>query len=210
MLPPFPAGFLQELIDLLRWSFTIAEWNAKKQRWDKPPYSPHTGRKSSKTDPRTWGTVDQALDAMNRYGGQAVGICLDGSERIVAFDLDHCRNPETGEIQPWALEIIQCAESYAEVSPSGTGIRVFMHGIAPPGSGVVWKIDGHKVEVYSRDAWVTVSGHHVPGTPARLHERTGELELLWERWRPPTLAARAQSSSPRSVSLENKALIERR
>lgn len=42
-----------------------------------------------------------------------------------AFDLDNCRDPETGEIDPRALDLIeQCGAAYVEESPSGTGFKV--------------------------------------------------------------------------------------
>ena len=44
----------------------------------------------------------------------------------VGIDLDDCRNPETGEIAAWAQEIIDRFDSYTEVSPTGTGVRILI------------------------------------------------------------------------------------
>src|SRR5699024_4330851 len=47
---------------------------------------------------------------------------------IGGVDLDNSYDPETGAIEPWALEILQIFKSYAEISPSGTGIKIFALG----------------------------------------------------------------------------------
>ena len=38
------------------------------------------------------------------------------------------RDPSTEAIDPWALDIVNLADSYAEVTPSGTGLRVLGTG----------------------------------------------------------------------------------
>ncbi len=45
--------------------------------------------------------------------------------RLGGIDLDTCRDPGNGEIEPWALEVIKRFGSYTEISPSGTGVKVF-------------------------------------------------------------------------------------
>ena len=43
---------------------------------------------------------------------------------IGGLDLDTCLF-ETGDVAPWAVEMVQRFGSYAEVSPSGTGVKIF-------------------------------------------------------------------------------------
>ena len=50
---------------------------------------------------------------------------------IVGIDLDHVVDPETGEVQPWALEIEQRMGSYTEYSPSGSDLHIFVQGDIP-------------------------------------------------------------------------------
>jgi primase-polymerase (primpol)-like protein len=57
--------------------------------------------------------------------GKADGIGFmlsDGG--VSAVDIDDCRNPETGELHPWATDQITRSKSYAEVTPSNEGIRI--------------------------------------------------------------------------------------
>lgn len=50
---------------------------------------------------------------------------LDHGRSIGGIDLDACRDPETGEIEAWAKGIIGGFNSYTEISPSGTGAKVY-------------------------------------------------------------------------------------
>src|SRR5215470_8668287 len=40
----------------------------KARKWDKPPINPHTGEYAKVNNPDSWGTFDQALAAMHKYG----------------------------------------------------------------------------------------------------------------------------------------------
>src|SRR5690606_23560882 len=45
---------------------------------------------------------------------------------FIGIDLDGCRDPETGDLEPWAAAVYsRFSGTYAEVSPSGTGIKIF-------------------------------------------------------------------------------------
>jgi putative DNA primase/helicase len=51
----------------------------------------------------------------------------------VGIDLDGCRDPQTGVIEPWALEVVRLLDSYTEVSPSGRGLHIWVRGFLPEG-----------------------------------------------------------------------------
>ena len=88
-------------------------------RKTKVPYSPHTGKKAKTNNPNTFCDFDTAINAS---GYEGIGIRVDG--RIVGIDIDHCISD--GEITPWAKEITnRFNDTYIEISPSGTGIRIF-------------------------------------------------------------------------------------
>ena len=78
-------------------------------------------------------------------------------------DLDRCRDPETGTIEPWAQEIIDEIRSYTEISPSGTGIRILAQGSKPTG-----RCRKGSVEIYDHGRYLTVTGDHCDGTPTRI------------------------------------------
>ena len=94
----------------------------------KVPYDPRTGARAKSTDPATWATRDEAEFWAVRERGDGVGLVLsrlDDDTFLCGIDLDACRDPDAGDIAPWAQEIIDRANSYTEVSPSGTGVKIF-------------------------------------------------------------------------------------
>ncbi|MFB6360698.1 MAG: hypothetical protein ABEH59_05190 [Halobacteriales archaeon] len=97
---------------------------------------------------------------------------------ITVVDFDDIRNPETGEVQGIALELIDRLDSYAEVSTSGTGIHVYVRGTLPechsPAS--VPLPDGGRIELYDHSRFIASTWEHVEGTP--LDDLAGADELL--------------------------------
>jgi hypothetical protein len=62
------------------------------------------------------------------YGVGGIGIefvPINNQFRVGGIDFDLCRNSETGQIENWAQTIIDDFATYAEVSPSGTGVKIF-------------------------------------------------------------------------------------
>jgi putative DNA primase/helicase len=92
------------------------------------------------------------------------------------IDLDACRNPETGEITKLARQIIDRMASYSEISPSGTGVKIFVKGVV---SGLRRKNPKMKTEVYDRRRFFACTGHHLPGTPKTIEARQDELEAFY-------------------------------
>jgi putative DNA primase/helicase len=137
----------------------------------KVPYSAHDGRNASSTDPATWATFKKALlfHADNDWT-DGVGMVMCDADDFVGIDLDHCRNAETGEIEPWAQKVVDTVDSYTEITPSNEGLRIFARGTLPP--------SGRKrgdFEIYESGRYLTVTGRHLDGTPMTVEPR--ELEI---------------------------------
>ena len=47
------------------------------------------------------------------------------------WDLDDCRDPESGDIERWALTIVFNLSTYCEISPSGKGLRLIGYVTKP-------------------------------------------------------------------------------
>ncbi len=137
----------------------------------KIPHNPRTGRRASPTDPATWGTHAQAEARRRREGGH-LGFALTRDAGIVCVDLDGCRDPESGEIAPWAQGIIDGLDSYTEPSVSGTGIHIYAYGTLPP--------EGRKrgkIEMYADKRIILVTGYPLQGHD-RINERTAQVLTL--------------------------------
>ena len=98
-------------------------------RATKVPFDPRPGEEAKSTDPATWATRGEAeaWAAFTNHGG--VGIVLSqlngGDCCLCGIDLDTCRDPNTETFQDWAQEVIDRFKTYTEVSPSGTGAKLF-------------------------------------------------------------------------------------
>lgn len=104
-------------------------------------------------------------------GADGLGVILTTEGDMVGVDLDDCVNPETGTAEDWAQEIVTRLNSYTEVSPSGTGLRILLRGNLDPAYG---NRKG-SIEIYERARYMTVTGNHVPGTPLDLQPRPREI-----------------------------------
>lgn len=94
-------------------------WKHENER--KIPVNPMTGGNARVDIPSTFKSYEAAEKVMHQYAG--LGIRL--SDRLVAIDLDDCI--EDGILLPWAQEIIdRFKDTYIEISPSGTGIHIFL------------------------------------------------------------------------------------
>ena len=55
-----------------------------------------------------------------------VSYVLTPEDPFAAIDIDHVRDPITGTIENWAQRFLdRASHSYAEISPSGTGLRIW-------------------------------------------------------------------------------------
>ena len=61
------------------------------------------------------------------YDGKTRGNPTDiGADQYLAgIDLDSCMS--SGTIAPWAAVILELLDSYAEISPSGSGLKLFCY-----------------------------------------------------------------------------------
>ena len=119
----------------------------------KVPYSPVTERRASTTDLLTWATFEAALATfeLGKYAG--LGFVFCSADPFVGIDFDHCRNPETGQVDPRVLEYIERFEDrYVEVSVSGTGAHLITRGKIKGGA------KKGKYELYDQDRFFTVTG----------------------------------------------------
>lgn len=144
---------LQELPQWVGWR--LAHRDGKPT---KVPQRPDGKGKASPTDPATWGTIDQALEAVRLYNFAGVGFVFTPDDPYLGIDLDKCRDPETGALADWAAEIIDLFPgAYVEASPSGTGIHIITRG-RMPGDNHKAFIEGGAVEMYDSGRYFTVSG----------------------------------------------------
>jgi hypothetical protein len=144
----------------------------------KVPYQPN-GRHASSTDPTTWWSCEDALGALREDRGrwQGIGFVFSASDQLFGIDLDQCLDA-AGKLKPWAQPIIErFFDTYAEVSPSGRGIKLWAKG-ALPDNGVAFPLGDGRVEIYDRGRYFTFTGDHWNGQMLDIEEHQSDLQWL--------------------------------
>jgi hypothetical protein len=152
-------------------------WKENKQKYDKPPINPLTGGFASHSDPSTWCEYEYALKRAQTFGLPGVGFVLADGDDLTGIDLDRCRDPASGALEPWAAAVVSLGETYAEISPSGTGIRLFAKGKV---DGAI-KFDPAHVEIYGRKRYLTITGRHINNTPLTIDRAPDTIAALQAR-----------------------------
>lgn len=141
-------------------------WRSEDHGLPKPvkvPYSVH-GHKASVTDPSTWSSFEQVI-ACPCVGydkvfmadeplveASGIGFVISDADPFTFIDLDDTEG--NAEAAARHTAIFSAFNSYSEMSPSGRGLHIIVRG----------KVAGagrrrSKVEVYSRERYMTVTGH---------------------------------------------------
>jgi len=136
------------------------------------------GKRAKADDPSTWQTRAEAEALAKRIvNGQGGGIGIElgdigGDLYLGGVDLDSCIDVEQKCLTVWAEEILAAMPTYAEVSPSGRGVKAFFYCAA---EDVRRFLDAIGVE---QDKWGTkrgIGGHngadHGPGIEVYLSHR---------------------------------------
>lgn len=152
-LPVEPAGIPPEPQQRRQWVVWRYEWAEDRGDWAKIPHNPKTGRNAKPNDPSTWCDFDPAWRAYQTGQWAGVGYVFTDDDPFVGVDLDDCRNPETGVVEPWAASILAEFATYAEISPSGTGFKAICLGTLP----VTGKRQGN-IEVYRSGRYFALTG----------------------------------------------------
>jgi hypothetical protein len=174
---PEPDGIPDLLRQCARWLL----WNGSADG-KKVPYAAGDLRRAvDPNNPVNWCRFEEATAAFIRHSVSGLGFALGRTAEglvLSGVDLDQCRDPHTGVIEEWARAIIQHFDSYTELSPSGTGVKIFTTGALPVG---VPQGKRYRIEIYDQRRYFAVTGHHLPGTPRTVEARAPQLRALYER-----------------------------
>lgn len=132
------------------------------------------GKHARSNDRTTWSTYAEVIARVGAYTG--VGVMM--GDGLGCTDLDHC--VVYGTIMPWARAIIIGLNSYAELSPSGTGVHILGDDIKLPGKGRKKPYETGAVELYDTARFLTFTGKWLPKTPAEILPRREQFNELYE------------------------------
>lgn len=154
----------------------IAQWvcwryEERDGKQTKVPYS-LSGSRAAVDNPENWASFAQCRRAAITQKWAGIGLVLTEETGLVGIDLDKC--VENGTLSEWAQSIVCRFDTYAEISPSGTGIRLWLRG----------KIPGKRrragqFEIYESGRYLTVTGNRLSNAPLSIAEGGEKLETLY-------------------------------
>ena len=151
-----PENIPQELRGLQHW--VCWRYELRGGAWTKVPYNPATGARAKTDQSETWSNFDEALTRARTEGHDGIGFVFSAADPYCGIDLDDCLNGD-GQPVAEAQEIIALLNGYAEVSPSGRGIKIWVRGSLVGGGRRASRVTGFKeLEVYDKRRYFTVTG----------------------------------------------------
>jgi putative DNA primase/helicase len=192
-------------------------YHRKGNKWTKLPVAAATGKVCDATDPRTWSPFDQALAYYRAHRARVDGVsyAFSNDDPFSGVDLDDALDPDSGAVRDWAEPILAGLNSYAETSPSSTGVKVFLRGKLPADARRHRKsYGGGEVEIYDRKRFFVVTGHRLADCPPTVEDRQPQLESLYRlvfgeedqtRGTPPT----EPTGGKRHTPLDDAALLDK-
>ena len=168
--PVTPA--LSELAQLDQWVIS------KLVNGQKPPFSPHTRRKCSHSNPEDWSSYQTARSALRGFAWLGFVLATINPTVVSTWTAAATWKRARSSLgQRW----IDALGSYTEVSPSGSGVKIWVRGTLP--EQLTHSLGVHKgIEVYSTRRFFTVTGQHLAGTPDEIHEAQYALDLIWAEY----------------------------
>ena len=158
-------NFPQKLKDQKNW---IIHFNKK------PKVADRCNKMASTTDPSTWRSYEEAVEAWkrNRCIGAGLGFVFSSEDDFVGIDLDHC--VKDGLIEKWAEQIIYKLNSYTEYSYSGSGFHIILEA-KRFGSG---KKNNKGLEIYFSNSFFAMTGNCFDKVSKNIENREKELDDL--------------------------------
>jgi primase-polymerase (primpol)-like protein len=160
---------------------------------------------ASSTDPTTWRSYKTALEAWSEnehFCG--IGRVIEATEQFVGVDLDDCVNVVTGEVSPWALSIVERLDSYAEITPSKEGVKLW---VKAKEVSRAYKKPG--IEVYPKGRYFTMTGLIFPGARKTVEERGEELRAILDEEFPKVTRRRSDTYEGPARVLDLGQLLDR-
>ena len=202
-VPAFlPDNIPAELKTLPQWCV----WRRIQRDGGKPakmPYQPD-GKPAKSNDAATWSSWEAALSGYRTGKYDGLGLFIDGD--LTGIDLDHCI--DASGATPAATEIPErFGGTYIEVSPSGTGYRIFCHGkpgrSGKNGGAVKW------VEVYATGSprYLTVTGNVV--NPVKVTAQQSALDWLHTAYFCKPATTKPDTTTRVNQSLDDAALLDK-
>jgi primase-polymerase (primpol)-like protein len=176
MNPPCLPKSLAELTRFLLWD---AEFTTEgKAR--KVPYRLDGRRRASTTDPRDWGSFEDACKAWRqRPWFSGLGFVFHHMDGLVGLDLDGCLD-KAGAPKEWIQPVLQrFYDTYCERSVGGEGLHVFAKGRLE--KAIVAPVADGQIEMYSTGRFFCLTGDRWRDCPLEVEDHREDVRELFQR-----------------------------
>lgn len=150
----------EELKQLKQWVIWKAEWNEDRKVFEKIPYRSNGKYRADSTKPISWGTFEKVLEAYDNGIGEGIGFVLTETDPYTCIDIDGLDSVDV--LPDLAQEIVNT--SYAELSPSGNGVHVWVR-FAHNSKEYKNKNTQLGYEIYSDKRFITFTGEALNALP---------------------------------------------
>lgn len=167
---------------------------------NKVPHCARTRGKAQANNPATWASFEFACHIFEKGFGDGLSFAFSEYDPYCGIDFDHCI--EDGKADDHKKSIICGLNSYSELSPSGTGIHVFVKATLGAGR----KSTKHGIEVYDRNRFFTMTGRRL-AVSHEIAERQEEVDDLLEQYFPKPVEVPAPTQN--NLNLSEQQIIEK-
>ena len=165
-------GIPDEIKQIDRW--VCWKWYRDRGRWSKMPINAHSVAFAKSNDPETWSSFDKAVECFSENQTLAgIGFVLGGG--FAGVDLDKCYDPNSDEADEIVHTVTERFDSYTEISPTKTGVKILVSGNLPKGKRQSDDNAPYDVECYDDKRFFTITGNRWTESPRQISERTSEL-----------------------------------
>jgi putative DNA primase/helicase len=119
-----------------RWLAFLITWNPETEHFDKTPLNSKGNVANDHQGGESFATM---LEYTRRNPKTVLGFYV--RPPFIAIDLDGGVNMEIKDIAPWISQVIREVGSYAELSPSGTGIHIIGLGTKPGNKSKIGSVE---------------------------------------------------------------------
>lgn len=159
--------------------FCCWKYEDRDGRKTKVPHNPFTGKRVKSNNPSTFVDFESACLVASKGSYDGIGLGIFGD--LCAIDIDHCVTD--GVLSDLANDIVAIMQSYAEISPSGTGVRIlFRAKDFDYDNNLYYTMNQErKLEIYVAGAthkYVTVTGNRIDEFPDLFVNRSENLRVV--------------------------------
>jgi hypothetical protein len=156
----------------------------------------HSRQPRPSIHPATWNCLQVLLACLADHPRAAagVGFVVTASDPFCGLDLDDCLS-DSGTTKLWAVRLLkQFRDCYSEITPSGSGLRIWCQATTP--GGLKRELPDGGIEIYSAGRYFTFTGERFGGTPLAIVDHQADVDAIFTHFAHAAPATHASVARP--------------